>query len=325
MKYTTLGKRFAAYRRRREQAAQPAQPIVPREIEVIELSDDVEVVELSDNTTSIVERAEEIEVHDATTTHAEEVEGLGRPDEIMLDEEGLGVGLRVNVEIPFESNESMPITTAGGTGDAQNQDNSRLNDLQTQPQSPSSSLRVRVEVEEQEIQPPGQMEGLGGIAALPTEQQTEAIHVLADGFLGDLMRLMVNEVAEKVAAESEEEEPLTEALVTEGESSDQEPLAEDTPGEDLTGERHVASAVLAPGPQLVAEVPAMIAEPIIPPDAEAVPDPIAEEAQVPPHFRQLRDSLRIYIHLCLLHLTGLVPIFTHFAQLWANLLINIRK
>ena len=248
MKYTTPGKRFAAYRRRREQAAQPAQPVIPRKIKVIELSDDVEFVELSDDTISIVKRAEGIEVHDVTTAHAEEVEGLGRPDEIMLDEKGLGVGVEVNVKIPSESNESMPITTAGGTRDAQNQDNSWFNDLQTQPQSPSSSLRIRVEVEKQEIQPPGQMEGLGGIAALPTEQQTEAIHVLAGGFLGDFMHMMINEAAEEVAAESEEEKPLAEALVIEGKSSGHEPLAEDIPGEDLTGERHVASAVLAPGP-----------------------------------------------------------------------------
>ena len=55
MKYNTPGKRFVAYRRRREQAAQP---VVPSEIEVIELSDDVQVAELSNNTTSIVERAE---------------------------------------------------------------------------------------------------------------------------------------------------------------------------------------------------------------------------------------------------------------------------
>ena len=53
MKYNTPW--FVAYRRRREQAAQP---VVPSEIEVIELSDDVQVAELSNNTTSIVERAE---------------------------------------------------------------------------------------------------------------------------------------------------------------------------------------------------------------------------------------------------------------------------
>ena len=51
-------------------------------------------------------------MHDATTTHAEEVKGLGRPDEIMLDEEGLGAGLGVNVESPSKSNKSIPITTA---------------------------------------------------------------------------------------------------------------------------------------------------------------------------------------------------------------------
>jgi hypothetical protein len=94
---------------------------------------------------------------------------LGRPDEIMLDEEGLGADLGVNVEIPSESDEFMPITTAGGTGDAQNQNNSWFNDLQIQPQSPSSPLSFMVEVEEQEIPPPGQMEDLGGIATLPTE------------------------------------------------------------------------------------------------------------------------------------------------------------
>jgi hypothetical protein len=132
------------------------------------------------------------------------------------------------------------------------------------------------------------------------------------------MRMMVNEAAEEVATESEEEEPLAEALVTEGESLGQEPLAEDTPSEDLTGERHVASAVLAPemiapceglraeedipnleptfpevapGPQLIAEVPTLITEPIIQ-EPEPVRDPIVEEAQVPPHFHQLRDSLR---------------------------------
>ena len=99
-------------------------------------------------------------------------------------------------------------------------------------------------MEEQEIPPPGQIEGLGGIAALSIEQQMEAIHVLAGGNLGDFMRLMVNEAAEEVATESEDEEPLAEALVTKRESLGQEPLVEDTPGENLTGKIHVASAVL---------------------------------------------------------------------------------
>ena len=95
----------------------------------------------------------------------------------MLDERGLGHGFGVNMDIPSESDESMfpneaanamalAITTARGTTNAQDEDNSWLIELQTQPQSFSSPLKVRVDGEEQEIPPPGQMEGLRGMASL---------------------------------------------------------------------------------------------------------------------------------------------------------------
>ena len=47
---------------------------------------------------------------------------------------------------------------------------------------------------------------------------------------------------------------------------------------------------VAPGPLLVAEVYVPITEPIIQ-EPEPVPEPIAEEAQVPLYFRQQRNTL----------------------------------
>ena len=107
IKYTTPRKRYTDLRRHHEQPAQLAQLIIPMEIEVIELSDDVHVVELSDDTAHTLEVADGIEVSDATTTYAKEVKGLAQPDENMLDEEGLGDGFWVNLDIVFESDESM--------------------------------------------------------------------------------------------------------------------------------------------------------------------------------------------------------------------------
>ena len=76
MKYTTSGKRSTDPRRRQ----QPAQPVIPMEIKVIELSDDA---------APTVEVAHGIEVSDATPTQAEEVEVLAQPNENMLKKKGL--------------------------------------------------------------------------------------------------------------------------------------------------------------------------------------------------------------------------------------------
>ena len=82
-----------------------------------------------------------------------------------------------------------------------------------------------------------------------------------------------------VTVESEEEEPLAEALVTEREWLGQEPVVEHAPCEDLTRERHVASEVLAPeiiapGEGLIAKEDIPLLEPIFP-EVANVPELIA--------------------------------------------------
>ena len=149
----------------------------------------------------------------------------------------------MDFDIPSESDEDMfpneeantmelAINIAGGTTNAQDEDDSWLNELQTQPQSPSSPLRVRVDGEKQEIPPPGQMEGLEGMATLFIEQATKALDVITGRILAGFMGRMVRETTKVVAVEGNKDEPTYEAPVTKRKSLGHEPVAEPTPCED---------------------------------------------------------------------------------------------
>ena len=113
----------------------------------------------------IIAYVEGIEVPDNTIAHAEESEVFEQLDDIMHDEEGLGV-VELVVDMPSKSDESlgfrdrlspneeanvraMAIVIARGTTEIHNQDlgvdEDWFNELQTQPQSPSLPLGFRVE------------------------------------------------------------------------------------------------------------------------------------------------------------------------------------
>ena len=327
----------------RRRRAQPAQNVVPVDIEVIELSDDslhdgegVEATELLDDTAHNVDVAEGIEVPVDTMAHEEELEVFEQPDDIVHDEEGLGV-VGVAVHMPSESDESlgfrdklspyqeanvraMAIVVAGRTTEVQNQDldvdDSWFNELPTQPQSPSLPSGFRVEQhehaplhahmldeeeeEEKEIPLPNQIEE-GDIAAplqmtLSNEEQILALDSFVDKFLSD--------ICDEVVDENEEDEPLREALATEGERLGEELATEHVPNEELTRENdeeqmlqeaehvleHIAE-VYAPISEPSTQEPAYVLEPPIQ-ELTHVPEPTAEEAQPPPQNRQQRDTLR---------------------------------
>lgn len=93
--------------------AQPAQNVLPMDIEVIELFDDylhdgkgVKAMHLLYDTAFSVDFAEGIEVPEDIIPHVQELEIFEQPDDIIHDEEDLGAA-GLAVDMSFESDESL--------------------------------------------------------------------------------------------------------------------------------------------------------------------------------------------------------------------------